>query len=163
MTPEQKRALADALMDSAITTADEAAKLGLRDIPEGALRAACGLSDMPKNNIMQDAIQGIVRDRIALRLEELSNPPANRSEVREYATRETDLYRDLLSNLFTIEGLQPNPQAAAMALQQYYAKVSGELSLLGDSAGGMDLSPSVAIEVPTFYDMCVANGAGRNV
>jgi hypothetical protein len=163
MTPEQKKLLADALMDSAIQTADEAAKLGLRDIPEGALNAACGLPDTPANNRTQDVIKHIVQDRIELRIEELTNPPANRTEAHQYAKRETELYRDLLSNVFATEGLQPNPQAAGTALLNYQIGVSKALIGLGEVAEGVDLSPSTVVEIPTFREICTANKAGMAI
>lgn len=163
MTPEQKRLLADALMDSAIQTADEAARLGLRDIPEGALNAACGLSNKPHHNRTQETIRQIVQDRIAIRMEELSNPPKNTSEAREYAKRETDLYANLVSNIFALDGLKPSPQQANIALSRYHRILTNELKALGEAVGDIDISPSTDVEVPTFSEICSANKAGRAI
>lgn len=163
MTPEQKRLLADALMDSAVQTADEAARLGLRDIPDGALSATCGLSDMSGHNRTQEVIRQIVQDRIQLRLDELSSPPENSAHVREYARRETELYRDLVSNIFSTDGLRPDPNKAQAALNNYYRDVSRNLAELGNISEGIDLSPSTTVEVPTFSEICLANKAGRAI
>lgn len=163
MTPEQKRLLADALIDSAVQTADEAAKLGLRDIPEGALRAACGLPETPANNQTQQTIQDLVHRRIALRLDSLSNPPQTRLEMVNLSRQETDLYRDLLSNIFATEGLNPDPQRAGVALTLYYQKILNEAQSLDGVLGSVDMTPSTVVEVPTFSEICRANKAGREL
>lgn len=162
MTPEEKRELADLLLKTAVETAEHAAAMGLRDIPDGLLDKACSLADNPDNANTQWLIRNTVHDRIKLRMEELEHPAQNASEAKIYARREADLYNELLKRIFYTEGVSPDPYLANIQLGKYMAAKETELTKEGELLQYIDVAPH-EVPVPSFSDICTANKAGKRL
>jgi len=164
MNAKQLQAIADGMLTAADIAANDAAKIGMKDLPPESFNAICSQYGGEE---IKGRLEEVIQKRVALTIATYNDIPKNRAEIAEYAKHTTDLYRDAVSVLMQANDMPVDGESAGQALTAYYYKTMADMTLLTaglDKAGISleELTPNT-IDVPTLEGVCKQAGISHGV